>query len=149
MEKPQSKTSEFAESVIYIIELLSTTGKSYRKKIYKLNDITKYFIENMKIKNASLGAKYIDNMVINIETIIKNISRQSNYDVLEFIHSIIKYGFKMISYKYTKNKIEPTLPDYTLAEIQDAVQDLEKVAPKAAFEKAAPKAAFEKAAPKL
>jgi hypothetical protein len=129
MEHPQSnqeqnRISEFADIVISTIEVLSTTGKSYRKKIYKLNDITKYFVENMKIKNASLGAKYIDNMVINIETIIKNVSRQSKYDVLEFIYSIIKYGFKMISYKYTKTKIEPTLPDYTLAEIQDAVQDL-------------------------
>jgi hypothetical protein len=36
----------------------------------------------------------------------------------------------MISYKYTKNKIEPTLPDYTLAEIQEAVQDLENPARK-------------------
>ena len=140
MEKDKNKVSDFAESVLSIIELLSTTGKSYRKKIYKLDDITYYFIENMKLKNAYLGAKYIEKMITNIETILKNVSRQSNYDVLEFIHSIIKYGFKMISYKYTKNKIEPTLPDYTLAEIQEAA---------AAFEKAAPKAAFEKAAPKL
>ena len=123
-----NRTSDLAESVLSIIELLSTTGKSYRKKIYKLDDITYYFIENMKLKNANLGPKYIEKMIKNIETILKNVSRQSNYDVLEFIHSIIKYGFKMISYKYTKNKIEPTLPDYTLAEIQEA-----------AFEKAAPK----------
>jgi len=114
------KVTDFAESVISIIELLSSTGKYYRRKLYKLDDITKYFIENMKIKNASLGAKYINDMVINIETIIKNLSRQSKYDNLELIHSIIKYGLKMISYKYTKNKIEPTLPDYTLAEIHDA-----------------------------
>ena len=134
----EKKVMDFAESVMSVVELLSSIGKSYRRKIYKLDDITKYFIDNMKIKNANLGAKYIENMVININNIIKHVSRQSKYDVLEFIHSIIKYGLKMISYKYTKNKIEPTLPDYTLAEIQEA-----------AFEKAAPKAAFEKAAPKL
>ena len=128
----ENKATDCAESVIAVVELLSSTGKSYRKKIYKLDDIIKYFIDNMKIKNANLGTKYIENMVININNIIKNASRQSKYDVLEFIHSIIKYGLKMISYKYTKNKIEPTLPDYTLSEIQDA-------AAAAAFEKAAPK----------
>ena len=122
-----NSTSDLAESVLSIIELLSTTGKSYRKKIYKLDDITYYFIENMKLKNANLGAKYIEKMITNIETILKNVSRQSNYDVLEFIHSIIKYGFSMISYKYTKNKIEPTLPDYTLAEIQDLVNPVRKL----------------------
>ena len=125
MEQIQkNKVSDFAESVISIVELLSTTGKSYRKKIYNINDVTRYFIENMKIKNANLGAKYIDDMIINIETIIKNVSRESKYDTLEFIHSIIKYGFKMMSYKYTKNKIEPTLPDYTLAEIKDAAFEI-------------------------
>ena len=126
----KNTVSELAESVLSIIELLSTTGKSYRKKIYKLDDITYYFIENMKLKNAYLGAKYIEKMITNIETILKNVSRQSNYDVLEFVHSIIKYGFKMISYKYTKNKIEPILPDYTLAEIQEAAAAFEKAAPK-------------------
>ena len=123
MEEIQSissvKVSDFAETVINNVNILLTTGKSYRKKIYKLNDIIKYFIDNMKIKNASLGTKYLEKMVINIETIFRNASRYSKYDTLEFINSIIKYGLKMISYKYTKDKIEPTLPDYTLAEIQD------------------------------
>ncbi len=124
----QECISEFADTVITNLDFLATIGKSYRKKIYKLGDIVKYFIDNMKIKNASLGNKYLEKMVINIETIFRNASRYSKYDILEFINSIIKYGLKMISYKYTKDKIEPTLPDYTLAEIQDA-----------AFEKAAPK----------
>jgi hypothetical protein len=127
-DKEQDRITEFADNVITDVEFLFTIGKSYRKKIYKLGDIVKYFIDNMKIKNANLGNKYLEKMVINIETIFRNASRYSKYDTLEFINSIIKYGLKMISYKYTKDKIEPTLPDYTLAEIQDA-----------AFEKAAPK----------
>jgi hypothetical protein len=116
----QESISEFAEIVNTDLEILKYLGKTYRRKTYNLDDIVKYFIDNMKKKNASLGTKYVENMVINIETIIKNVSRQSKYDVLEFVHSIIKYGLKMISYKYTKNKIEPTLPDYTIAEIQEA-----------------------------
>ena len=124
---PDVKVSDFAETVINNVNILLTTGKSYRKKIYKLDYIIKYFIDNMKIKNASLGNKYLEKMVINIETIIKNASRYSKYDVLEFINSIIKYGLNMISYKYTKNKIEPTLPDYTLAEIQDLVNPVRKL----------------------
>ena len=124
-QKEKNRISDFAESVNKNVENLSTIGTSYRKKIYKLDDIVKYFIDNMKIKNASLGTKYIENMIINIENIIKNVSRQSKYDVLEFINSIIKYGLKMISYKYTRNKIEPTLPDYTLAEIQEAAAAFE------------------------
>jgi hypothetical protein len=118
-DKDQDRITEFADTVITDLEFLATIGKSYRKKIYKLGDIVKYFIDNMKIKNASLGNKYLEKMVINIEIIFRNASRYSKYDTLEFINSIIKYGLKMISYKYTKDKIEPTLPDYTLAEIQD------------------------------
>jgi len=125
--KVDLKVSDFAELVINNVNILLTTGKSYRKQIYKLDDIIKYFIVNMKNKNASLGNKYLEKMVINIETIIINVSRQSKYDVLEFINSIIKYGLNMISYKYTKNKIEPTLPDYTLAEIQDLLIPVRKL----------------------
>ena len=51
--------------------------------------------------------------------IFNNVSRQSKYDIVEFVNSVIQYGYKMISYKYTKNKIEPKLPDYTMAEIKD------------------------------
>ena len=125
--KVDLKVSDFAELVINNVNILLTTGKSYRKQMYKLDDIIKYFIVNMKNKNASLGNKYLEKMVINIETIIKNVSRQSKYDVLEFINSIIKYGLNMISYKYTKNKIEPILPDYTLAEIQDLLIPVHKL----------------------
>ena len=96
MEQIQSthdaKVSDFADTVINNVNILLTTGKSYRKKIYKLGDIVKYFIDNMKIKNASLGNKYLEKMVINIETIFRNASRYSKYDTLEFINSIIKYG---------------------------------------------------------
>ena len=36
MEQVQeNKATDFAESVIAVVELLSSTGKSYRKKIYK------------------------------------------------------------------------------------------------------------------
>ena len=111
--------SSYTEKIISNIEMLSTIGKSYRKKIYKTNDLIKIYSDNMRIKNINMGEKYINDMIININNIFANVSRQSNYDVLEFIHSIIKYGFKMISYKYTKNKIEPKLPDYTLPEIKD------------------------------
>lgn len=116
--------SEFTETIIKLVEKLKLEGKSYRRKIYKFNDIINYFIDNMKIKNKNLGDKYINDMVININNIFENVSRQSKYDVLEFVKLVIQYGYKMISYKYTKNKIEPTLPDYTVAEIKEMKQIL-------------------------
>ena len=116
--------SEFTETIIKLVEKLKQEGKSYRRKIYKFNDIINYFIDNMKIKNKNLGDKYINDMVININNIFENVSRQSKYDVLEFVKLVIQYGYKMISYKYTKNKIEPTLPDYTVAEIKEMKQIL-------------------------
>lgn len=116
--------SEFTETIIKLVEKLKLEGKSYRRKIYNFNDIINYFIDNMKIKNKNLGDKYINDMVININNIFENVSRQSKYDVLEFVKLVIQYGYKMISYKYTKNKIEPTLPDYTVAEIKEMKQIL-------------------------
>jgi len=115
---------DFADTVITSVETLKTNGKSYRRKIYKINDIINYFIDNMKIKNKNLGDKYITDMINNVNKIFENVSRQSKYDVLEFVNLVIKYGYKMISCKYTKKKIEPTLPDYTLAEIKDLQNQL-------------------------
>jgi hypothetical protein len=118
--KTQAKPQyTYAENVIYEVELLSTIGKSYRRKLYKLNDIIKIYIDNMIIKWVHMGEKYINDMIMNINNIFRNASIQSKYDILEFINSVILYSFKHMSYKYTKNKIEPKLPDYTLPEIKD------------------------------
>jgi hypothetical protein len=120
MEKEESKNvSSFAETVMTSVELLTTTGKSYRRKIYKVDDILYYFIDNMKLKFSNMGDKYIIEMIKNINNIFNNVSRQSNYDMLEFVYLVIEYGYKMISYKFTKKKLEPKLPDYTMAEIKD------------------------------
>ena len=103
MEKEQSKNvSSFAETVLTSVELLKTTGKSYRRKIYKVDDILCYFIDNMKLKFSNMGDKYIIEMIKNINNIFNNVSRQSNYDMLEFVYLVIEYGYKMISYKFTK-----------------------------------------------
>ena len=120
MEKEESKNvSSFAETVLTSVELLKNTGKSYRRKIYKVDDILCYFIDNMKLKFSNMGDKYIIEMIKNINNIFNNVSRQSNYDMLEFVYLVIEYGYKMISYKFTKKKLEPKLPDYTMAEIKD------------------------------
>jgi len=118
-QEEKAVKSEFTESVISNLETLKTIGDSYRRKIYKIDDITSYFITNMKLKSANMGEKYINDMVTNINKIFNNVSRQSKYDIVEFVNSVMQYGYKMISYKYTKNKIEPKLPDYTMAEIKD------------------------------
>jgi len=111
--------SSYTEKIISNIEMLSTIGKSYRKKIYKTNDLIKIYSDNMRIKNINMGEKYINDMIININNIFANVSRQSKYDVLEFVNSVILYSLKKISFKYTKKKIDPELPDYTMAEIKD------------------------------
>jgi len=124
MEQTQDQTqdqthSAYTEKIISNIEMLSTIGKSYRKTIYKTNDLIKIYSDNMRIKNINMGEKYINDMIININNIFANVSRQSKYDLIEFVNSVILYSFKKISFKYTKKKIDPELPDYTMAEIKD------------------------------
>ena len=120
MEQSQDQShSTYTENIISNIEILSTIGKSYRKKIYKINDLIKIYSDNMKIKNINMGEKYINDMIININNIFANVSRKSKYDLIEFVNSVILYSFKKISFKYTKKKIDPELPDYTMAEIKD------------------------------
>ena len=119
MTKYYKMSEPFNEKVMDIVELLSSTGKTYRKKIYKINDILQIYIDDMITKWLHMGEKYVRDMINNIKQIFINISLHSKYDKLEFVNSIITYSFKKISYKYTKLKKIPTLPDYTISEIKD------------------------------
>jgi uncharacterized protein (UPF0276 family) len=129
LEKKTDKSysrSEFADVVINNISILKNIGKSYRKKTYMLADIIAIYVDKMKVKHSNMGEKYITDMIANINNIFYNASRYSKYDILEFINLVINYVFKLISYKYTKLKIEPTLPDYTLPEIKDMSKEITK-----------------------
>ena len=116
-------TLAYKESVIEKIELLSTYGRLYRKKIYKLTDILKIYIDQIKLQFANLGDKYIADTIFNIYTIFINATKYSAYDLLEFVNFVIVYGYKMIAFKYTKNHSPPKIPDYTIAEINDLAKN--------------------------
>jgi len=121
-EQPDVSKYKFADEVLEKRNILATIGKSYRRKIYKLNDITELYITNMGCKFINFGATYIKNMSSNVETICNNVSRDSSYDTLDFINSIIEYFFKTLAYKYKLTKKIPNLPDYTIAEIKEIAE---------------------------
>ena len=118
---------KFADEVLEKRNILVTIGKSYRRKIYKLNDITDLYISDMTNKFTNMGSSYIKNMSSNVETICNNVSRDSSYDTLDFVNSVIDYFFKNIAYKYKLTKKIPTLPDYTIAEIKEIAEQLNKL----------------------
>jgi hypothetical protein len=117
---------KFADEVLEKRNILATIGKSYRRKIYKLNDITELYINNMTTKFINMGATYIKNMSTNIEIICNNVSRESSYDTLDFVNSIIEYFFKTLANKYKLTKKIPNLPDYTIAEIKEIAEQVNK-----------------------
>ena len=83
--------SKYAETVMSKVEILSTTGKFYKRKIYKINKILEIYIENMKIKYSNMGDQYLLEMINNINTIFKYVSRYTNYDTLEFVDLVIRH----------------------------------------------------------
>ena len=126
IDKSTQNRIDFSNLVINNISILQNIGHPYRKKIYMLKDVIAIYIDKMKVKHSNMGEKYITDMIANINNIFYNASRYSKYDILEFINLVINYVFKLISYKYTKLKIEPTLPDYTLPEIKDMSKEITK-----------------------
>ena len=115
---------DFATKVLTNINILSTTGKNYRRVNHKLDNIKADYIQNMKNKFSNLGTNYLDTMSSNIETIFCKIIEKQNYDSLEFINNIITWYFKCLAFKYNLIKIQPQNPDYTIAEINDICKSL-------------------------
>lgn len=126
-EQPDVSRYKFADEVLEKRNILATIGKSYRRKIYKLNDITELYINNMTTKFTNMGTTYIKNMSTNIEIICNNVSRESSYDTLDFVNSIIEYFFKNLANKYKLTKKIPNLPDYTIAEIKEIAEHVNKL----------------------
>ena len=124
IQHPDVSRYKFADEVLEKRNILATIGKSYRRKIYKLNDITELYITNMGAKFINMGASYIKNMSTNIEIICNNVSRDSSYDTLDFVNSIIDYFFKNLANKYKLTKKIPNLPDYTIAEIKEIAEQI-------------------------
>ena len=119
LENTEVIITTYADKVMYNVELLLSTGKIYRRKVYMISDVIDFYVKNMKIKFSNMGEKYITDMIKNINIIINNVSRYSKYDVLEYVNSIIQYFFKNLAFKFNLTKKEPLLPDYTLPEIND------------------------------
>ena len=115
---------DFAKKVLEKITMLSTTGKNYRRINHKLDNIRADYIQNIKNKYSTLGTNYLDKMSSNIETIFCKIIQKQNYEALEFINNVVTWYFKCLAFKYNLIKIQPQLPDYTIAEINDICKSL-------------------------
>ena len=116
--------NEFRTEVINKLEDTYKNGLSIDDKIYTINKIITIYVKNMKLKFNYLGPTYLHNMVQDIENIINNLTIKSNYDNLEYVNNILNYCIKTLYYKHKKNSVEPTIPDYTLAEIKDMAKNL-------------------------
>jgi len=119
MSKQTKNKSDFKTDVINKLEDIYKNGISIDDKAYNINKVINIYVKNMKVKFNYLGPTYLTNMVKDIENVINNLNIKSNYDNLEFVNNILNYCIKMLHYKHKKNSVEPTIPDYTLAEIKD------------------------------
>ena len=120
----EERKSDFKTEVINKLDDIYKNGITIDDKTYTINKVITLYVKNMKIKFNSLGLSYLQNMVQDIETIINNLTIKSNYDNLEYVNNILNYCIKNIHYKHKKISIEPTIPDYTLAEIKDMARTL-------------------------
>jgi len=132
---PSNQT--FAEKVLDKINLLNTTGKNYRRTNHKLDQIVKYYIENMQNKYNHIGTNYVNKMTTNIQTIFTKLieycintnkneknKTELTYDTLEFANNIIDWYFKCLAFKYNLIKIQPQIPDYIISEINDIAKSM-------------------------
>ena len=124
MSKQTKNKSDFKTDVINKLEDIYKNGISIDDKEYNINKVINIYVKNMKTKFNSLGTTYLTNMVKDIENIINNLTIKSNYDNLEYVNNVLNYSIKMLHYKNKKTSVEPTIPDYTLAEIKDMGKNL-------------------------
>jgi hypothetical protein len=118
-QKQSKHKTDFKTEVITKLETLYKNGISIDDKTYTINKVITIYVKNMKVKFNSLGTTYLHNMVLDIENIINNLTIKSNYDNLEYVNNILNYCINILYYKHNKINSEPTIPDYTLAEIKD------------------------------
>ena len=111
--------TNFKRDVLKKLEHLYNNGFNIGSINYTINKVINIYVKIMKSKVESLGQKYTNNMIKDIENIINNLDEHSPYDNLEFVNTIINYCIKTLHFKYKKNNIEPMLPDYTIDEIRD------------------------------
>ena len=111
--------TNFKRDVLKKLEHLYNNGFNIGGNNYTINKVINIYVKIMKSKVESLGQKYTNNMIKDIENIINNLDEHSPYDNLEFVNTIINYCIKTLHFKYKKNNIEPMLPDYTIDEIRD------------------------------
>jgi len=111
--------TNFKLDVLNKLDHLYNYGFRIEENNYTINQVINIYVKMMKSKFAYLGTTYINTMIINIENIINNLNKDSHYDNIEYVNTIINYCIKTLHFKYKKNDREPMFPDYTIDEIRD------------------------------
>ena len=114
-----NNNNNFKLNVLNKLEHLYNYGFNIGRINYTINKVINIYVKIMKSKVESLGKKYTNNMIKDIENIINNLDENSPYDNIEFVNTIINYCIKTLYFKYKKNDREPMFPDYTIDEIRD------------------------------
>ena len=117
-------STKFKIDVITKLEQLYNYGLSIDNTTYTINKVITIYVKSMKLKFHHLGSTYCNTMVKNIETIINNSTKDSPYDTIEFINSILDYCSNTLYFQTKKINRDPPLPDYTIDEIKDMANTL-------------------------
>jgi hypothetical protein len=118
-------SNDFTTKVLEKLNILTTTGRNYRRINHKLDNVITNYIATMKIKHNNLGNTYLNNLETDIQFIFTKIIEKQNYDALEYCNNIIDWYFNSLAYQYNLIKLQPTLPDYIIPEIRDIAKSLE------------------------
>ena len=95
-------STKFKIDVITKLEQLYNYGLSIDNTTYTINKVITIYVKSMKLKFQNLGSTYSNSMVTNIETIINNITKDSQYDTIEFVNSILNYCINTLYLSYKK-----------------------------------------------
>lgn len=117
-------STKFKLDVINKLDQLYNYGLTIDNTTYTINKIITIYVKSMKLKFQNLGSTYCNTMVKHIETIINNSTKDSQYDTIEFINSILNYCINTLYFYNKKINREPPLPDYTMDEIKDMANTL-------------------------
>lgn len=118
-------SNDFTNKVLEKLNILTTTGRNYRRINHKLDNVITNYIATMKIKHNNLGTTYLTKMETDIQFIFTKIMEKQNYDALEYCNNVIDWYFKCLAFKYNLIKSPPNLPDYIISEIHDIAKSME------------------------
>ena len=118
---------EFRSKVLETISNLQGTGQLFNRKRYTLANVVNSYQAKAIEKHAMLGTIILERMQAHISYIFNNVKQDTPFEVLDFIHTVIKWYFKTIIKRRNRTTLEVAsipLPDYTIPEIKELYESM-------------------------